>query len=131
MKKIIIVLLAVILLVALFFLLKPQPDASNNTEPTQTETESGQEVRTFTLELRDGEVVSGDSTVKVNQGDQVRITITANENDEVHLHGYDKEIELSAGQPSELSLTADISGRFEAELHNAKKTAFVLEVQPK
>jgi plastocyanin len=130
-KKIIAVLLAVIVLGALFFVLKPQPKTTQNSEPTQTETGSEPEIKAFALELRDGELVSGEATLKVNQGDQVRITLTASEHDEVHLHGYDKEMELSAGQPSELNFTADLTGRFEAELHHAEKPAFVLEVQPK
>ncbi len=69
--------------------------------------------------------------MKINQGDEVHITIISNMDDELHLHGYDLEVELSADQPANLTLTANLSGRFEGELHSAQKTIFVVEVQPK
>lgn len=132
MKKVFVLLVAVVIVGVLFFVLKPQPQAAQNKQTeAQRKAESGSELRTFTLQIRDGELVSGDKTLKVNQGDEVRITVTSDTADELHLHGYDKEAELAAGKPSELAFTADIAGRFEAELHHADKTAFALEVQPK
>lgn len=130
MKKALVVLLAVATIGTLFFALKPQPKTTQN-KVAGSQAVPKPETRTFNLEVKDGELVNHGKTLTVNQGDEVHITVTSSAPDELHLHGYDKEVELTAGQPSKLDFTANLSGRFEAEFHHADKTIFVLEVQPK
>jgi len=45
--------------------------------------------------------------------------VTADVSDEVHVHGYDKKTDITAGVPGSLTFTADIPGEFEVELENA------------
>ena len=67
-----------------------------------------------------GGQVSGDTgRVPVASGDHVTLVITSDVADEVHLHGYDLEAELSPGQPAEITFDATIPGVFEVELHEA------------
>lgn len=60
----------------------------------------------------------------------VRITITADEDEEFHVHGYDESVQLTAGEPAELTFMAGASGRFPIELEESKTELGALEVQP-
>jgi pullulanase/glycogen debranching enzyme len=55
--------------------------------------------------------------VEVATGDQVHISVTSDHADEVHVHGYDIEKEVSAGGTVTVDFTADIPGQFEVEVH--------------
>ncbi len=83
------------------------------------------------IELRDGQRVEGPETVRVRQGDAVRIAVHSDRADELHLHGYDLHLPLPPGQTVYLSLVAEHAGRFEYELHRAHRVVGVLEVLPR
>lgn len=87
-------------------------------------------LKSFTLEVKDRKLVSGSSTLTVKQGDQVSITITADESDELHLHGYDKSVEFEANTLATLSFTADRSGRFPFEMEGSATGLGELHVEP-
>jgi hypothetical protein len=73
--------------------------------------------------------VSGDTgRVPVAAGSHVTLVVTSDVADEVHVHGYDMEQELSPGQPAEIVFDATIPGVFEAELHEAGTTLLSLQV---
>lgn len=56
-------------------------------------------------------------TPTAKQGDRVTMTITADNAEEIHLHGYDIPFEVpSAGGKVTKTFTADKSGSFEMEL---------------
>jgi FtsP/CotA-like multicopper oxidase with cupredoxin domain len=57
------------------------------------------------------------SVVQAKQGDTVTLKIQAHEPGELHLHGYDIEKELVAGQVTEMQFTADATGRFKLTFH--------------
>lgn len=67
--------------------------------------------------------------VEVARGDVVRITVTSDEADELHVHGYDRELPLKAGEPGSLTLTADQTGLFEVETHKSHLVLFQLVVR--
>ncbi|HTJ34022.1 MAG TPA: hypothetical protein VL738_12395 [Dactylosporangium sp.] len=67
--------------------------------------------------------------VEVAKGDVVRITVTSDEADELHVHGYDLELPLAAGTPGSLTLTADKTGLFEVETHKSHLVLFQLVVR--
>ncbi|MFG2039602.1 hypothetical protein [Dactylosporangium sp. NPDC048998] len=67
--------------------------------------------------------------VEVARGDVVRITVTSDEADQLHVHGYDVEIALPAGQPGTITLTADRTGLFEIETHKSHLVLFQLVVR--
>lgn len=82
------------------------------------------------IEVKDGWVVSGPEVVKVSQGNDVLITITSDQADELHLHGYDITVALKANTPATLSFTAKYPGRFGYELHHAHREIGAIEVHP-
>jgi len=82
-----------------------------STLPTSAET-------LIEVSVADGRVSpSPDRRVEVTQGDNVRIVITSDQADEVHVHGYELEAEVDAGRPTTLEFVADQPGSFEVELH--------------
>jgi uncharacterized cupredoxin-like copper-binding protein len=121
-KKIIWLLIATITLIALFLLLRPKDSVA----PTQSAAP-----QTFAYQIQDGHVLSGPETIKITEGETIIITASSNANDELHLHGYDKEVLLEPNKPATITFTANKTGRFELELHKSDKVIATLEVQPK
>jgi hypothetical protein len=66
--------------------------------------------------------------VQVAKGTSVALVVTSDVADEVHLHGYDIEKELSPGTPVTLQFDATITGVFEVELHKAGTVLLRLQV---
>jgi len=77
-----------------------------------------------------GGQVSGDTgRVPVAAGTEVTLSITSDVPDEVHLHGYDLEAELTPGTPAEITFDATVPGVFEVELHDAGTVLLTIQVQ--
>ncbi|MBK7820373.1 MAG: cupredoxin domain-containing protein [Tessaracoccus sp.] len=55
--------------------------------------------------------------VKIPLGAEVTIVITTPKDDEAHLHGYEVELDVPAGVPTDLTFTANMSGSYELESH--------------
>ena len=136
-------LVAIILLVWLFVLLRPKSEKSDTEIKTDdsrvTVTKSNNNVSnspetsssSFELVVKNRDLVQGFNSLKVIVGDHVTIRITVDENEELHLHGYDKSLEIKKNIPGEMSFTADKTGRFPFELEKSKMELGVLEVLPK
>ncbi len=69
--------------------------------------------------------------LQVQVGDEVELSITTADDDELHLHGYDLALPLRAGETGTLRFVAEHAGRFELELHHAHAELGVLEVSPR
>lgn len=119
------IVLALIVLAIGFF------SSGKTTPQTPPAKQVKQKVQSFNLVVKDNKLVSGPSVLKANQGDIVEITITADVDGELHLHGYDKHVDFKKDKPAVLGLTANISGRFPYELEDTKTEIGALEVQPK
>lgn len=61
-------------------------------------------------------------TIQVGQGDMVTLKIEADEPGEFHLHGYDLEQEVEAGEVTDLYFVADATGRFRITFHSAESS---------
>lgn len=118
MKNFLYIIIAAAVIIGLFFYLKPKQNS---------ETQN----KTFDLLIKDKKLVSGPETIQVSQGDNVTISITCDTDEEFHLHGYNKAIDLTANKPSVLTFSADLTGRFEYELEGSSTQIGVLEVLPK
>ncbi|MET7423246.1 hypothetical protein [Dactylosporangium sp. NPDC005555] len=67
--------------------------------------------------------------VEVAKGNLVRITVTSDVADELHVHGYDKSLALPAGTPASIELRVDRTGLFEVETHSSHLVLFQLVVR--
>jgi FtsP/CotA-like multicopper oxidase with cupredoxin domain len=124
------------LVVAVVAFAVAQPGDDEDSEPatttTQTQAETGTpseteaepapppEPQVTRLSLRDGEVQGGAKEIEVDRGDAVRIVVTSDAPDELHLHGYDIEREAAPGQPARFRFHADAEGEFVLESHTAE-----------
>jgi hypothetical protein len=70
--------------------------------------------------IRDNKVVKGPTSIKVTKGDRVRIVVSTNAKDDLHLHGYDIEKTALPGKPVTFVFDATIEGKFELESHTAE-----------
>lgn len=71
------------------------------------------------LRMQGGSVVGGAQDIEVERGDVVRIVVTSDAPDEIHLHGYDITRNAAPGQPARFRFRADAEGAFEIESHVA------------
>ena len=71
----------------------------------------------FELHIEGGEVAHDMRTLRVTEGDRVRLRWTADAPTVLHLHGYDIEQEVAPGQATEFVLEAYATGRFPVEVH--------------
>lgn len=113
-------------------------DASSSPTGTAVPTAVSPDEPTPEVEPDDAQVVavtvsggqaSGDTgRVEVPVGTTVRLTVTSDAADQVHVHGYDLTAAVSPGQSTQLEFVADRAGVFEVELHDARQVVTRLQV---
>jgi ABC-type glycerol-3-phosphate transport system substrate-binding protein len=79
--------------------------------------------------VKDGKVDPPNHRVKLDSGSKVRLQVTSDHADEVHVHGFDLKQDLEAGKPAVISFTADQTGVFEVELEDEALQLVQLQVQ--
>lgn len=103
------------------------------TETTTTETTTEPEVEKPTVvrvTVVNGAPEGGIVRATVDQGDRVRLVVTSDVADEIHLHGYDVSRAVAAGGAVTLAFRASIPGRFEAELEERGVQIADITVEP-
>jgi FtsP/CotA-like multicopper oxidase with cupredoxin domain len=102
-------------------------DGNQPAQTTTTKTSSEQNHETVPakpavhrIEIKGGKPVGGVQDIKVKKGDEVTIVVSADAEDDIHLHGYDIEKPVEPGKPATFKFTADIEGIFEIESHVAE-----------
>lgn len=76
--------------------------------------------RRFDIQLEGHAPVGGVRSLEVEKGERVRLAITSDAADSIHVHGYDIERELTPGRQLRLTFRATIEGVFEIESHEAE-----------
>jgi hypothetical protein len=143
---------AVVVLAGAFLLLRPESEDSRPADvraPTQTEVQAAPEATetapTATAEeepepepepefveidVAGGELDGGVRDVEVRSGERVRIAISSDVAEEIHVHGYDIYEDIPAGGTGRVSFDADLEGIFEVELHGSGAQVASLVVSP-
>lgn len=88
--------------------------------PPETQEEPPPPPEVTRIRMRGGEVVGGAQDIDVTRGDTVRIVVTSDAPDEIHLHGYDITRNTAPGQPARFRFRANAEGAFEIESHVAE-----------
>jgi hypothetical protein len=102
---------------------------SESESETQTQTQPPADpVRT--IRVVGGQPVGSVKTLTYRNGDRIRLRVVADASDEVHVHGFDIEREVTPSEPASFDFKADIEGRFEVELHSSDAQIALLEVRP-
>jgi len=90
---------------------------------------AGEKPTEIVVSVKDGKVSPKAHRVKVAEGSQVQLLVSSDVDDEVHVHGYDIEKEVAAGQSVTIDLTANQPGVFEGETHESDLLLLQLQVQ--
>jgi hypothetical protein len=107
----------------------PTPGKPNTTSPSNTADPSGEQADvTINVTVANGKVTPSGATIKAKAGQTVLVTAVSDAPDEVHIHGYDKELPLTPGKPASVKFTADMKGTFEIETHESGKLVAKLVV---
>jgi plastocyanin len=85
--------------------------------------------REIEVAITDGSVDTAEDTVEVAVGETVRVTVTSDVDDEVHVHGVEQTAELSAGRPTTLAFSLAEPGVYEVETHESGLLLFQLLVR--
>ncbi|NUR96600.1 MAG: hypothetical protein HOV67_15255 [Kribbellaceae bacterium] len=107
----------------------PTPGAPNTASPSNSADPSGETADvTVNVTVANGKVNPSGATIKVKAGQTVLVTATSDADEELHIHGYDKELELTPGKPASVKFTANMKGTFEVETHKSGKLVAKLVV---
>jgi FtsP/CotA-like multicopper oxidase with cupredoxin domain len=93
---------------------------SGGTGTTTTSTTAAPQAQQFKLQIKGGNPVGGVQDFKVKKGDKVVIVVTADAEDDIHVHGVDIEKPVEPGKPTTFRFTADTEGIFDIESHKAE-----------
>ena len=104
--------------------------ATSTPTTTSTATSTPAEPAVRTINVVNGQPEGGIKTISYDKGDQVRLKVSSDVADEIHVHGYDLMKDVEQGGSVQFSFEASIEGRFEIELENAGTQIANLEVTP-
>ncbi|GAB2653674.1 cupredoxin domain-containing protein [Kribbella swartbergensis] len=107
----------------------PSPGKPNTSTPSNTADPSGEQADvTVNVTVANGKVNPSGSTIKVKAGQTVLVTAVSDAPDQLHIHGYDKELDLVPGKTGSVKFTANMKGTFEIETHESGKLVAKLVV---
>ena len=70
--------------------------------------------------VKGGKPEGGVQRIEVKKDDTVRLLVSSDSKDEIHLHGYDTTRNAAPGKPARFRFKADVEGVFEIESHTAE-----------
>lgn len=89
---------------------------------------SAADVAEIRVTVAGGKVSPRPSVHKIRLGQTVRLVVTVDKADEVHVHGYELEREVAPGKPATVDFRADQAGTFEVETHESDLQLLQLQV---
>jgi hypothetical protein len=107
----------------------PSVRSSSSPAPSPSATLPTGVDRVVSVSYADGKVTGPDGRVKLKRGTTVQLVVSSDKADEVHLHGYDKSVDVPAGGTVRLTFRATIPGIFEVELEERHVVLVRLQVQ--
>jgi len=107
------------------------PDDSSAGGDKPEKPEKPEEPEVPELEIKGGEPVGGAQELEFTEGEEIRINVVTDTEDELHLHGYDLYFDIVPGGPNEVLVeSADIGGVFELESHTTGVVLAKISVVP-
>jgi hypothetical protein len=125
-QRIGLVVVALAVAVVAFVVAQPGDDDSSSKTTRNNGGAANQDVQTATeppvtrISVKGGVLVGEAKNIRVAKNDIVRIVVSSDAPDEIHLHGYDIEKEAAPGKPARFRFKADVEGAFELESHAAE-----------
>ena len=97
--------------------------------PTEGQAVDEEDTTQIAVTVAGGKATGDTGRVPVALGSRVRLTVTADVTDEIHVHGYDLHEDTATGTPATLEFVADQPGVFEVELEESRVLLTRLQVQ--
>jgi len=91
---------------------------SSQTSSGPGEVPSAATGRTLAVTVRGTKVTPPPSTVDLRVGEELTLTVTDDQDNVLHIHGFDIEEDLVAGRPLTVTLTGKQPGTYEVETHH-------------
>lgn len=105
---------------------EPSAEATASESPSAT---AGADGVTVTLDLVNGKPAERpDSVVKLEKGQTFTLIATSDKAYEIHIHGFDKSIDLEPGEEGKVSFVANETGSFVVEVEESGFELFTLQV---
>jgi FtsP/CotA-like multicopper oxidase with cupredoxin domain len=105
-------------------------EAPTAAETAPATTETAPEPRVEAIRIRGGEPVGDARTLAFESGETVRLRFSSDTAQEIHIHGYDRYVDVPAGGSKTDTFKANAEGIFEVELHSTGALLAKLEIQP-
>ncbi len=83
-----------------------------------------------TIVIKDGAPEGGVTELEFDKGDEIRFAVTSNTDQEIHVHGYEIEEEIPAGETVNVEFPADLDGIYEVESHTSEQQVAEIRVNP-
>lgn len=96
----------------------PTPTAPSSAPASPTRAAGPADVEAA-VAVADGRVRDGTRRIEAAVGDRVRLRVTSDVTDEIHVHGYDLHAPVGPDEPATVTFTADLPGVYEVELHDS------------
>jgi hypothetical protein len=100
------------------------PNPSDNAAPSRPKPQYTE------IRVKGGKSVGGIEGVEVKSGDLVRLTIRSDRRDEVHIHGYNRYVQVGPELSGKARFRANLEGVYEIELHSDSTQIASLRVEP-
>jgi hypothetical protein len=97
---------------------QPTETVTTTTEAATTTEAEPEGPRQIRISYRGGKLSGDSGTVRVSRGDEIQLTVRADVEEEVHVHGYDLSAEVGPGHPARINFVADQKGAFTIELEH-------------
>ncbi len=116
-----------------------QSSPTERTQPTaQSQRGSGRaersatppEERDETIRFEDGKPVGGAQDITVQSGETVRLAVRSDRAEKIHIHGYDRYVNVEPGKIERVRFPARLEGVFEVEAHSDGTLLANLRVEP-
>ena len=92
--------------------------SSSSASPSSSTAVSSTAAKTLQVTVRGKHVSPTPGDFDLKAGQTLRLTVTSDHNDELHVHGFDKEVALTAGKPTTLDLVTSQPGAYVVETHH-------------
>ncbi len=107
----------------------PESNAPSTSPSATTPAPATSGTRVIEVRIADGAVQTDADRVEVAAGQSVRVFVTSDVDDELHVHGVDETVDLVAGETTTLDVTVDEPGVFDVETHEGGLLLFQLVVR--
>lgn len=106
----------------------PDPTPTPESEPEPEPESAIGDATVVEVSYVGGDVGVVDDRIAVDRDTTVRVRITSDVAEHVHLHGYDIFLDIGAGETTELEFVADVPGVFELEFEDSHTFVTQFEV---